>query len=172
MGAEHDGEWGTGLDIPLNDRFLRLLRTSIEDRDREESRLPSVLEEGIFSPLATPTIPSISHTPASPTESEASTNVERYVPLTTGQRICHVLAGTFYFLFPSLHHFGSKTLLGKIAALLAAPAVMALTLTLPVVVIPYGNNGDHEKKIVWHHHHDSPQSARLVEFEGEGVEGH
>ena len=156
--------------MPLNDRSPRLLRTSIEDRDREESRLPSVLEEGTFSPLAAPTIPSISHTPASPTESDASTDVERYVPLTTGQKICHVLARTFYILFPSLHHFGSKTLLGKIAALLAAPAVMALTLTLPVVVIPYGNNGDHEEKIVRHHHHGSPQSARLVEFEEEGVE--
>lgn len=161
--------------MPLNDRSPRLLRSSIgEDREHEESRLPSVLEEGMFSrsPLSPPTIPSISHTPASPVLSDASTDVERYVPLTKGQRIYHVLARTFYILFPSLHHFGSKTLLGKIAALLAAPAVMALTLTLPVVVMPYGTDCGHEEKMARHrhHHHGSPQSARLVEFEEEGVE--
>ena len=174
-GADHEGEQPTGLDMPLNDRSPRLLRSSIgEDREREESHLPSVLEEGMFSrsPLSPPTIPSISHTPASPVLSDASTDVERYVPLTKGQRIYHVLARTFYILFPSLHHFGSKTLLGKIAALLAAPAVMALTLTLPVVVMPYGTDCGHEEKMARHrhHHHGSPQSARLVEFEEEGVE--
>ena len=175
-GADHEGEQlGTGLDMPLSDRSPRLFRSSIgEDREREESRLPSVLEEGMFprSPLSAPTIPSISHTPASPVLSDASTDVERYIPLTRGQRIYHVLARTYYILFPSLHHFGSKTLLGKIAALLAAPAVMALTLTLPVVVMPYGNDGGHEEKMARHrhHHHSSPQSARLVEFEEEGVE--
>ncbi|KAL4064529.1 Sodium/calcium exchanger protein-domain-containing protein [Scleroderma yunnanense] len=172
IGTDHEPEpWGN--DVPLNDRSPRLLRSSIiEDREREESHLPSVLEEGMFprSPLSVPTIPSISHTPASPIGSDASTDVERYVPPTKGQRIYRILARTWYILFPSLHHFGSKTLLGKVAALLAAPAVMALTLTLPVVVVPYGNGGGHEEKVTRHHHHGTSEAARLAEFEEEGVE--
>ncbi|KAI6008134.1 Sodium/calcium exchanger protein-domain-containing protein [Pisolithus orientalis] len=171
--------WDAELGVPLNDRSPRLLRSSIaEDRDREESERPSALDEGIQllpTPLSGPeAIPSISRTPASPVDSDASTDVERYVPPTKGERLRHVLARTCHILFPSLHHFWSKSLLRKIVALLAAPAVMALTLTLPVVVIPYGNDGTHEEKPSHHrhphHHHDTETESRLVEFEEEGVE--
>jgi sodium/potassium/calcium exchanger 6 len=66
-------------------------------------------------------------------------------------------------LFPSLHHFRSKTVLGQIASVFAAPAVMLLTLTLPVVVTPYESR---------HHSHEKTpgQEDNLIDFEEEGVE--
>ncbi|KAI5982026.1 Sodium/calcium exchanger protein-domain-containing protein [Pisolithus marmoratus] len=167
--------WDAELGVPLDERSPRLLRSSIaEDREPGGSERPSALDE-VRTPLSgQDTIPSISRTPASPTDSNASTDVEPYVPLTKCERVRHVLARTCHIVFPSLHHFWSKTLLRKIVALLAAPAVMALTLTLPVVVIPYGTNGMDEEKPLHHHHphhhHGAETEPRLVEFEEEGVE--
>ncbi|KAI6169159.1 Sodium/calcium exchanger protein-domain-containing protein [Pisolithus thermaeus] len=170
--------WDAELGVPLDDRSPRLLRSSIpEDREQEESERPSALDEGIQllrSPLSgQEAVPSISRTPASPINSDTSTDVEPYFPPTKGERFRHVLARTCHILLPSLHHFRSKTILRKIVALLAAPAVMALTLTLPVVVIPYGNDSTHEEKPSHHHHHrhhDTEMEPRLVDFEEEGVE--
>ncbi|KAI5982685.1 Sodium/calcium exchanger protein-domain-containing protein [Pisolithus marmoratus] len=166
--------WDAELGVPLDERSPRLLRSSIaEDREPGGSEGPSALDE-VRTPLSGQgTIPSISRIPASPTDSDASTDVEPYVPLTKCERVRHVLARTCHIIFPSLHHFRSKTLLRKIVALLAAPAVMALTLTLPVVVIPYGNNGMDEEKPSHHHHqhhhHGEETEPQLVEFEEEGV---
>ena len=57
--------------------------------------------------------------------------------------------------------------MGKIVALFAAPAVMALTITLPVVVTPYRAEKSMEKlPTVGARSVDS----RLVDFEEEGVE--
>ncbi|KAG6330490.1 hypothetical protein ID866_8599 [Astraeus odoratus] len=164
--------WDAALGVPLNDRSPRLLRSSItEERERGDSAPPDLLDDGTASrsPFSPRTVPSISHTPASPDGSDASTDVERYVPLTKTQWLYYVIARTCYILFPSLHRFGSKGFLGKIASLFAAPAVMALTLTLPVVVIPYGSDVNQEEKRKRHYHaggHDTP----LVDFEEEGVE--
>jgi sodium/potassium/calcium exchanger 6 len=52
---------------------------------------------------------------------------------------------TLHVLFPTLHEFHSKSLLGKIAAVFATPAVFMLTVTLPVVVRPYDSQGYPEK---------------------------
>ena len=79
----------------------------------------------------------------------------------------------FHLLFPTLHGFRTKPFLGKVAAVLAAPAVMVLTLTLPVVVTSYE---DAEREREKHHHHLHTPSAleagdsRLADFEEEGVE--
>lgn len=160
-------EWDGVLGLPLNDRSPKLLRTSIsEEPTREDTLLVDVREEeGARTPLSIPTIPSILHTPASPTEAPALpvTEVEEQVPPTRPQGLWHVLARTWHILFPSFHHFGSKTLTGKIVSLLAAPAVMALTITLPVVITPYGSDGSHEEKL-------DQNGTRLPEFEEEGVE--
>ena len=160
-------EWDGALGLPLNDRSPKLLRTSIsEEPSREDTLLVDVREEeGARTPLSIPTIPSILHTPASPTEATAlpATEVEEQAPPTRPQRLCHVLARIWHILFPSFHHFKSKTLTGKIVSLLAAPAVLALTITLPVVIAPYGNHGSHEEKLDQH-------GALLPEFEEEGVE--
>jgi sodium/potassium/calcium exchanger 6 len=62
-------------------------------------------------------------------------------PKTRLQRVTHVLRRTYEILFPTLHHFRDKSLASKLASLFAAPAVLALTLTLPVVVTPFGHAG-------------------------------
>ncbi|KAG6329041.1 hypothetical protein ID866_10048 [Astraeus odoratus] len=115
---------------------------------------PDLLDDGIAlrSPFSPQTIPSISHTLASPDGSNASTDVER----------------TCCILFPSLHRFRLKGFLGKIASLFAAPAVMVLTLMLPVVVMPYGSDVNQEEKRKQHYHagYDTP----LVDLEEVVVE--
>ncbi|KAF8557459.1 hypothetical protein OG21DRAFT_1595966 [Imleria badia] len=164
-------EWDGALGLPLNDRSPKLLRTSItEEPEHERAELLDIQEEeGARTPLSIPTIPSISHTPASPTAplivslpmvAEAE---EQIPPTTRPRRLWYVFARTWHILFPSLHHFKSKTLTGKIVSLLATPAVMALTVTLPVVITPYGDSGSHLEKLDQH-------DTRLPEFEEEGAE--
>lgn len=162
-------EWDGALGLPLNDRSPKLLRTSIsEEPECERAALLDIQEEdGARTPLSIPTIPSILHTPASPTAppvvTEAEVEEQQIPPTMRPRGIWYVIAHTWYILFPSLHHFKSKTLTGKIVSLLAAPAVMALTVTLPVVITPYGNDGSHLEKLDQH-------ETRLPEFEEEGVE--
>ncbi|KAI5988579.1 Sodium/calcium exchanger protein-domain-containing protein [Pisolithus albus] len=158
--------WDAELGVPLDDRSPCLPCSSIaEDCEREENERPSALDEGIqllCTPLSGPeAVPSVSPTPASPINSDASTDVEPYIPPTKGECVRHALARTCYILLPSLRHFRSKTILMKIVALLAAPAIMALTLTLPVVVEPYGLDSTHEEKHV--HHHDHSQGTLMTE---------
>jgi len=69
------------------------------------------------------------------------------------KRMCHVL-------FPTMHEFKTKSLLGKVAAVFAAPAVFALTITLPVVVEPYDSLGDRYEK--------APSTINV--FEEDGIE--
>lgn len=44
-----------------------------------------------------------------------------------------ILRSSFHILFPSLHNFNQKSIIGRILAIVAAPALLALTVTLPVV---------------------------------------
>jgi sodium/potassium/calcium exchanger 6 len=74
-----------------------------------------------------------------------------------------VLGRIVHTLLPSLHHFRSQSILAQIASIFAAPAVMALTLTLPVVVTPYLPSRTSREKLF---HGD----GRLVDFEEEGEE--
>ncbi|KAI1797387.1 Sodium/calcium exchanger protein-domain-containing protein [Ganoderma leucocontextum] len=153
---EHD-PWDAALGVPLDERPA-----------------PPQIVEATFSETSherfghTP-IPSISHTPASPTSSaESDTESQTYVevPPTRGQRIFRCIAHVGHILFPTLHDFWSKSFMGKIAAVLAAPAVLALTLTLPVVVTSYENPDASEKRLTAGGTSVSP----LVDFEEEGVE--
>ncbi|KAF8149845.1 Sodium/calcium exchanger protein-domain-containing protein [Crassisporium funariophilum] len=109
--------------------------------------------------------PSIYRTPASPstTVSEASSEEQLYAPPTKRQRVYHCIGRVFHTLFPTLHHFREQSPLTQLACLLAAPAVLCLTLTLPVVVTPYENSHSSREKT---HHAD----GRLVDFEEEGIE--
>jgi sodium/potassium/calcium exchanger 6 len=62
-----------------------------------------------------------------------------------------------------MHEFKTKSLLGKVAAVFAAPAVFALTITLPVVVRPYDSFGDRYEK--------APSTGNtLTTFEEAGIE--
>ena len=152
-----DSEQWDSVSVPLNDRSPELLCTTISEE-------PSGEEEGTRTPLTIPTIPSVTHSPVSLAEAPTLTEVEEHVPPPPqSEGLRSILEQTWHILFPSLQHFKSKTLTGKIVSLLAAPAVMALTITLPVVITPFGNDGSHEEKIDRH-------DTRLPEFEEEGVE--
>jgi sodium/potassium/calcium exchanger 6 len=107
-------------------------------------------------------MPSIYRTPAS--ASSVGSEEELFVPPTKPQRVWTSIKQILHTLFPTLHHFREQSVLGKIASLVAAPAIMLLTLTLPVVVTQYDNsNRSAEKPFM---NGDGP----LTEFEEEGVE--
>ena len=110
------------------------------------------------------TAPSIYRIPPSPTAtlSDTESDEQLYTPLTKRQRILAALGKTYHILFPTLHNFGQQSRLTQTACILAAPAVLFLTLTLPVVVTPYNNLHPSHEKIYG--------DARLVDFEEEGME--
>ncbi|KAF8656846.1 hypothetical protein AX16_002393 [Volvariella volvacea WC 439] len=111
---------------------------------------------------ATP-VPSIFRTPASPTASYSNTETTVDMPLTKWGRFVYILRHVYHTLFPTLHHFQNKSILGQLASLVAAPAVMMLTITLPVVLTPYSSSSSAHEKI-------SSADGRLIEFEEEGFE--
>ncbi|CED84590.1 K-dependent Na :Ca2 antiporter [Phaffia rhodozyma] len=49
------------------------------------------------------------------------------------RKMIHIAKMTYHVLFPSLQSFKLKSVLGKVLSVLAVPAILALTLTLPVV---------------------------------------
>lgn len=100
--------------------------------------------------------------------SETDVSSHRFTPPLKRQGVGRALYRTWHTLFPTLHHFWDKSFLGKIVALFAAPAVMALTITLPVVVTPYAPQGPIEKPPTIG---AGSRDSRLVDFEEEGVEG-
>ena len=111
-------------------------------------------------------LPYIMRTPASPSlgTSEAGSEEQLYVPPSKQQRVWSIFRQTLHTLFPSLSNFRQQSLLSKIACILAAPAVLCLTLTLPVVVTPYGNDPTSPEKML------TGGDAGLVDFEEEGQE--
>jgi sodium/potassium/calcium exchanger 6 len=81
------------------------------------------------------------------------------------QRVKSALFRGWNILFPTLHHFTQKSALGMVAALFAVPAVFCLTITLPVVVTPRGDNEDvEEPKPVEVPEANIPQLGTLIEF--------
>ncbi|KAF8638304.1 hypothetical protein AX17_002324 [Amanita inopinata Kibby_2008] len=108
-------------------------------------------------------VPAIHHTPASPTASETATESTSYIPMTRKQRLAYSARHALHILFPTLHHFRKQSLLGRIASIFAAPAVMLLTITLPVVITPYENGLASKEKM-----YDG--DAQLLDFEEEGVQ--
>ncbi len=161
--------------VPLEHRSPRIsFSGDVENAGELLSR--HSLEDVVNSPL----VPVISHTPASPsatisTELSTSPSSAAYVPPTKPQRIVRILSTIWHVLFPTLHNFRSKSFLGMIAALFAAPAVLMLTLTLPVVMTDHDSNCSHEEKLVGDGYRGGYERSsvgnvgRLVEFEEEGV---
>jgi solute carrier family 24 (sodium/potassium/calcium exchanger), member 6 len=86
---------------------------------------------------------------------------------TRRQKVFYALRRTWEILFPTLHDFRSKSAATKLASLFAAPAVLALTLTLPVVVTPYSEPSSSSVKVT---RAPSPVLGPLVDIveEGEG----
>ena len=81
-------------------------------------------------------------------------------------RVKTLLKAIFHTFFPTLYDFRHKSILGMIAALFAAPAVLSLTLTLPVVVTPQPEEGVPEKLQT----PVGPTLGTLIDFEEEGIE--
>ncbi|ESK88794.1 sodium calcium exchanger protein [Moniliophthora roreri MCA 2997] len=111
-------------------------------------------------------IPTIHTTPASPTGSETDSESHTYLNQERSTR-WQVVRAVYHTLFPSLHSFKNQSILGQIAAVFAAPAVLMLTLTLPVVVTPYECAHPPREKAL---SSDGTTSHSLVDFEEEGVE--
>lgn len=111
-------------------------------------------------------IPSINVSHAdSPEPSEADTDVQIFSAKTRWSAFVAILHRTRRILFPTMSRFRSKAITGKIVAVFVAPAVLALTLTLPVVVtIPESVREAPEKQF------DDTSEGRLIEFEEEGIE--
>lgn len=161
---DHDRDpWDAAL--ALNERRTpNLLVTPAQNDSRPGS--PDLSGSAYFDVPASmsSSIPTISHTPASPTGTETDTDSQNYshIPPTKWQRAKHLLATCYHILFPTLHHFRSQSLLGQIASVFAAPAVSLLTLTLPVVVTPYVPAHSPREKL--------DNSHSLIDFEEEGTE--
>ncbi|KAI0368024.1 hypothetical protein BV20DRAFT_1023461 [Pilatotrama ljubarskyi] len=143
--------WDAALGVPLSDCSPPIIVA------------PTITEEPQDVGERTP-LPSISHTPASPI-SETDSESQTFVQPSRRERAWGTLAHVGHILFPTLHNFGSKSFLGKVAGVFAAPAVMMLTLTLPVVVTAYEDPAATEKRLS-----GSTTEGRLVDFEEEGVE--
>ncbi|KAJ7739766.1 Sodium/calcium exchanger protein-domain-containing protein [Mycena maculata] len=156
--------WDAALGLPLDERSRpRVVVTPALNLSEEpENYFDASPVEGISHSQGT-SVPSISRTPASPTVSDGDTESQNFPSPTRRQRFLHVIASVYHIIFPSLLRFRSKTVLGQIASAFATPAVMLLTLTLPVVVTPYES--------AHHSREKTPRvEANLIDFEEEGIE--
>lgn len=142
--AQEVNPWDETLAMPLSNRSPPNVTVTAENPDGEA--MTPYLEEMSRS------FPSIS---------EGDDTESTYVtPPKKGVR--YVLGHIAHTLFPSLHNFHNQTILGMVASVFAAPAIMLLTLTLPVVVSEYECE---------HPTHEKPnRSHNLVDFEEEGEE--
>ena len=155
----HSGSMHTSdasSDVPLSDRSP-LPRTSHLALDQG----PSLLEPPLIhiNSDTGPQIPEISHTPASP-RSDNSSDIAHHEVATRRQTVHLVLKHICHILFPTMHGFTTKSLLGKVAAVFAAPAVFALTITLPVAVGPCDSLGERYEKA----------PSTIDTFEEDGIE--
>ena len=66
-------------------------------------------------------------------------------PPSKRERLLLAFTKTMRVLFPTLVYFTDKSFVGMVVALFAAPAVLALTVTLPVVFTPQGDEKVPEK---------------------------
>ena len=143
-------------DVPLSDRSP-LPRASHLASDQGPSLPESPLIFIDSDPE--PRIPEISHTPAAP-RSDNSSDIVHLEVTTRRQTLRLALKRMCHILFPTMHEFKLKSLLGKVAAVFAAPAVFVLTITLPVVVVPYDSLGDRYEKA----------TSTINTFEEDGIE--
>lgn len=135
--------------MPLHDRSPPELRESVLSEEPEpELDAVSSAEQNLSSSTHSHqlSIPSIIHTPATPPANQGHISFKE----PSFQKL--ILMETYKVLFPSLHEFKSKSVLGQIASVFAALAIFLLTLTLPVVVTPYELAQDKPEK--------SPQSLQ------------
>ncbi|KAL0954545.1 hypothetical protein HGRIS_003510 [Hohenbuehelia grisea] len=136
------------------DPFDRALGLQLDERSTPQ------LSITLASPDETQSTPGQSNHSITGTLSSDDSDAATFVPpKSRRQRVKHVAGRAFHILFPTLHCFRSKTAVGQLASVFAAPAVLILTLTLPVVIT---------------RHESAPSSpqvpeGRLVDFEEEAV---
>ncbi|KZV63796.1 hypothetical protein PENSPDRAFT_199791 [Peniophora sp. CONT] len=144
-----------GLDDELNPWDASLGAVPLDERTRATPPTPGITVEADDSLAGS--VPTIIRTPASPV---LPSTIERPSKRRKALRALHK---AFHILFPTLHDLGCKSYAGMIASIFAAPAVFALTLTLPVIVMPYDSSSLHHEKAVL-------STDPLIQFEEEGVE--
>ncbi|KAL5503823.1 hypothetical protein ACEPAH_7894 [Sanghuangporus vaninii] len=190
--ASQETERWDGPALPLHPRSPRSQNTVLQGSDRESTASPPPIRTvsgGGARGREPSEIPLISTTPASPTgTSEASFDAGNLGLLsspggaqghchhrTRPQRIARAFRHTLHVLFPTLHNMREKSVLGMIASVFAVPAVLFLTVTLPVQVTPRSASEQEEKigsggaAIVLNGNGVVPE-GRLVDFEEEGIE--
>lgn len=152
--------WEPSSDVPLIDRppLHPVPSLSFYDSDHRPTETPLILIDGDTEPL----MPEISHLPE-PSHSDTASDVTPTLARTRRQGVAHAFSCAFHILFPTLHDFHAKTLLGKAVSVLAAPAVFVLTITLPVVVRPYVSAR-------YRHEKATNVNNTLSPFEEDGIE--
>ena len=94
---------------------------------RSQQDTPSVL---VLPPDDGLSLPAFNTAQESPT---LSSDIPASLRLRRRDKLLRRLRLSYHALFPSLHNFRSKSMIAKGLAILAVPAILALTLTLPVV---------------------------------------
>ena len=110
-------------------------------QDARSSRRPSMLLPAGKSPVPSIRIDDEEDVRSPGTERSHVAFVEdtRPDPLSKSERLRLAFTRTMRVLFPTLVYFTEKSFAGMVAAVFAAPAVLALTVTLPVVFTPHGD---------------------------------
>lgn len=93
-------------------------------------------------------------------------------PTVKRERFRSAFTRTMRVLFPTLVCFTDKSFVGMVVALFAAPAVLALTLTLPVVITPQGDAKVLEKDsgATGRRLDGGPAQGQLIDYEEQGAE--
>ena len=143
-------------DVPLSDRSS-LPRASHLAPDQGSSLPESPLI--LINNDTEPSVPEISHTLPS-LRLDNNSDIAYHEVTTHRQTVRLALKSMCHILFPTMHDFKTKSLLGKVLAVFAAPSVFALTITLPVVVgSSYDGLGDRYEK-----------ASTINTFEEDGIE--
>ncbi|KAG6865732.1 hypothetical protein C0991_012378 [Blastosporella zonata] len=174
--SSHNDLWDAAEAVALHDRSpssrspvlspiaIEEPRSMLNSQSSDYFGRPSLVQ---LSPLpSNAAIPSIIRTSASPTNSIDSQDY-LFILSTKRQRVWHALGHVGHILFPTLHQFRTQSLLTQAVGILAAPAILLLTLTLPVAVTPYVKPGQSREKH-HHHHHHHHSDGLLIDFEEEG----
>ncbi len=93
-------------------------------------------------------------------------------PPSKRERLRLIFTRTMRVLFPTLVYFTDKSFVGMVVALFAAPAVLALTVTLPVVFTPVGDTKVHGKRTEATSGSLDGRAVegQLIDYEDEGAE--
>lgn len=153
---------GSASSMPLHDRSPPDLRESMILEDDGEHNVVTPNEQSLTASMH-------SHESSVPSDFQTSATTSKHhghALFIHSYRLKSILKETYKTLFPSLHEFLSKSVLGQIASVFAAPAILLLTLTLPVVVTPYERAHENETKSHTQAQHDPTRVSQhtLVEL--------